>query len=217
MKKPLIGINCKLIPENGDVYYKLDRLYVEAIEKAGGVPALLPLFPARGFLRRLDGVLFTGGGDIHPARWGEKKHPKAVLLHPEKEESDVRTAHAALGADLPVLGICLGMQLLNVACGGSLHQHIEGHSDGARHEVGMEISRTREAVGRRPRVNSYHHQAVNRLGAGLRAVATSPDGIVEGIESSRHRWVVGVQWHPERIVDQREQMRLFRAFVAACL
>lgn len=216
MKRPLIGLNCKLVSENGDVYYKLDRLYVEAIAKAGGAPVLLPFFPSRAFLGRLDGVLFTGGGDIDPTRWGEKKHPKAVLLHPDKEASDLRTARAALAADLPVLGICLGMQLLNVAQGGSLHQHVEGHAGGVRHPVGVEDSRTREAVGPRPRVNSYHHQAVNRLGAGLGAVATSPDGLVEGIESGRHRWVVGVQWHPERDPDRREQMRLFRAFVAAC-
>lgn len=216
MNRPLVGLNCKLISENGDVYYKLDRLYVEAIRKAGGTPVLLPLFPPDELLRRLDGILFTGGGDINPVRWGEKKHPKAVLLHHDKEESDVRAARAALAADRPVLGICLGMQLINVACGGSLHQHIDGHSGGKRHEVGVEDSRMREAVGRRPRVNSYHHQAVNHLGAGLRATAASPDGIVEGIESDRHRWVVGVQWHPERIADQREQMRLFRAFVAAC-
>jgi len=220
VRRPWIGLNCKLIPEGNDFYYKLDHLYVKAIERAGGVPVLLPFFrktaDARAFVSRVDGLLFTGGSDINPARWNEKRHPQARLLHPEKEKSDFLLARAALAADRPILGICLGMQLLNVAFGGSLHQHVVGHGEGRRHEVDVCNGRTRETVGRRPEVNSYHHQAVNRAGKGLRVTALSPDGLVEGIESDRHRWVVGVQWHPERILDQREQLRLFRSFIDAC-
>lgn len=228
MRKPLIGITCKLIEDHGDLYYRLDRNYVESIEKAGGVPVIMPFFETRkeasSFLDRLDGVLFTGGADLHPSRWGEKKkHPKANLLVPEKEESDLLAAREALERDLPVLGICLGMQEINVASGGSLHQHIydlpdvRKHSGGAMH--GLELrgaSRMSDAVEKILTVNSYHHQAVKDPGKGMRITALSPDGIVEGIESDLHRWVVGVQWHPERISDRPEQMRLFKAFVSEC-
>jgi putative glutamine amidotransferase len=228
MRKPLIGITCKLIADGKDLYYRLDRNYVRSVEKAGAVPILMPFFASRkdaaAFLDRLDGVLFTGGADIHPSRWGEKKkHPKANLLVPEKEESDLLAAREALERDLPILGICLGMQELNVASGGSLHQHIydlpniRRHSDGARHGVELQgTSRTSDATGKVVEVNSYHHQAVRDVGRGMRVTALSPDGIIEGIESDLHRWVVGVQWHPERIADRPEQMRLFRAFVAEC-
>lgn len=228
MRKPLIGVTCKLVEDGGDLYYRLDRNYVKSVEKAGGIPVLMPFFETRAeassFLDRLDGVLFTGGADIHPSRWGEKKkHPKASLLVPEKEESDLLAAREALERDLPILGICLGMQELNVASGGSLNQHIYDlprilkHSKGALH--GLELqgsSRLTEASGRIVEVNSYHHQAVDRVGKGMRTTAISPDGIVEGIESDLHRWVVGVQWHPERISDRPEQMRLFKAFVSEC-
>ena len=111
---------------------------------------------------------------------------------------------------------------MNVALGGSLHQHvcdlpgIAPHGDGAEHPVEMAgSSRTRDAMGAAPRVNSWHHQAVNRPGAGFAITARAPDGIIEGMESERHRWVVGVQWHPERIAERPEQSRLLAAFVAA--
>lgn len=224
MKRPLIGINCRLRKEGKDLFYRLDRHYVKAVEKAGGEPLLLPFFDGAGraakFLDRIDGLLLTGGTDPDPARWGEKPHPKMEPLLPEKEESDFRLARAALRKDLPILGICYGMQLLSIARGGSLHQHIgdipgaRGHGNGCRHDVEMVgTSRTRDLVGRRRRVNSWHHQSVHRPGRGFRVTGVSPDGIIEGLESDRHRWVVGVQWHPERMTDRREQGALFRALV----
>lgn len=217
--RPLIGINCKLVAEDGDTYWKLDRLYPDAIRKAGGEFLILPFVrtkaEAAAWLDRVDGVLFTGGADIDPARWGEKKHPKAKLLHPEKEASDFFYAEETLRRDAPALCICLGIQLLNVALRGSLHQHIgETHRD-ARHPVEVADSKLADILGtKRPTVNSYHHQALNRVGAGLRVTAASPDGVIEGTESDSHRFVVAVQWHPERITDQREQLALFRALVA---
>ncbi len=225
MSRPFIGLNCKLVPDgDGDVYYTLDRLYVQAVRRGGGIPVLLPLFDsdeeARLYLERVDGVLLTGGGDIDPARWGEPKHPESNLLLPEKEESDLRLARASVERDLPVLGICLGMQILNVACGGSLHQHVNDlpgvgeHRGGRMHEVEMlGDSHVREAVGARPAVNSFHHQAVRGKGEGLRIIARSPDGLIEGIEHDSRRFAAGVQWHPERMTDEG---RLFRAFVDAC-
>ena len=226
MKKPLVGINTKLVPDGDDLYHKLDTNYVRAVERAGGTPVIMPLFrstsDARAYLERLDGVVFTGGPDLDPKRWGEPKHPKAELLHPAREASDFAALKAALALDLPVLAICCGAQELNVALGGSLHQHVydlpgvKAHSDGAVHEVAMKESKTADILGtRRPSVNSYHHQACARIGRGLAVTCESPDGLVEGVESLRHRWVVGVQWHPERMGDDRRQRRLFSALVDA--
>jgi len=225
-RKPAIGINTKLVSDGDDLYLKLDRNYIRAVERAGGVPVVMPPFrtgsDARAYLERLDGVVFTGGPDLNPKRWGEPKHPKAELLHPDRETSDFAALKASLALDLPVLAICCGCQQLNVALGGSLHQHVydlpgvKAHSDGTSHEVAVDASKTRDILGSpRPSVNSYHHQACNKIGRGLAVTALSPDGLVEGVESLRHRWVVGVQWHPERMADDRRQRRLFHALVDA--
>lgn len=216
-KRPLVGLTAKLAADNGDTYYKLDRNYVEAVLAAGGEPIILPFAgrkpEAARWLDRVAGVVFTGGPDINPVRWSEPLHPKASLMHADKETSDFLYAGEALRRDLPVLAICLGCQEINVALGGSLHQHIEGHDGGKEHGVEVAESKLRDLVGRSPAVNSYHHQAINRLGRGLKVTART-DGVIEAIESKKHRWVVGVQWHPERIASRPEQKKLFRAFVA---
>jgi gamma-glutamyl-gamma-aminobutyrate hydrolase PuuD len=226
-RRPLIGIGCNLLrEEDGDTYYNLDRAYVKSVLQAGGTPILMPFFrtaaEARAFLGRLDGVVFTGGRDISPARWRERRHPKTKTLHPERESSDFLALRGALARDMPLLAVCCGCQELNVALGGSLHQHIDDlpgvrkHTEGARHPVELASgSRLREIVGApRPTVNSYHHQACRDLGRGLSLVASSPDGLVEGIESARHRFAVGVQWHPEAMPGDPRQQALFRALVA---
>ena len=226
MKKPLIGINCKMVGDGADTYYKLDRSYVRSVERAGGVPLLMPAFKtaadARGFLDLLDGVLFTGGPDINPCRWNAKRHRKTDLMSDERETSDFLALRETLRRDLPALCICCGHQELNVALGGSLHQHVgdlpdvDPHAEGARHPVGIfSANRLRDIVGAaHPTVNSWHHQAIDRLGRGLTITAVSEDGLVEGIESARHRFMVGVQWHPERMQDDRRQQNLFRALVS---
>jgi len=219
MKRPLIGLNCKLTPEKGDAYWKLDRHYPDAVRKAGGDVLVLPFVmskaEASAWLDRVTGVVFTGGPDINPGRWGEKTHPKTELLAPEKETSDFLYAAEALRRDLPVFGICLGSQLMNVAMGGSLHQHIGEEHRKSRHEVEVVDSKLSDILRtKRPTVNSFHHQAVNHLAKNLRVTASSPDGVIEATESDTHRWVVNVQWHPERIVEQREQLALFKALVS---
>ncbi len=224
-RKPRIGIGCKLVEEKGDVYFKLDRNYVRSVDRAGGTPLLMPFFAdaaaARAFLETLDGVLFTGGPDINPCRWNAKPHPKTQLIHPEREKSDFLALGEALRRDLPTLAICCGCQELNVVLGGSLHQHVtelpgvKKHSGGVLHEIELAPSKTRDILGAaRPVVNSWHHQACERLGRGLVRTAASPDGLVEGLESQRHRFVLGVQWHPERMQDERRQRALFGAFVS---
>jgi gamma-glutamyl-gamma-aminobutyrate hydrolase PuuD len=225
-KKPLIGINCKIIVDKPDEYYKLDRNYVRSIERAGGFPVIMPAFrnaaDMRTFLDRLDAVLFTGGPDINPCRFKERKHPKADLMHDDREKSDFLALREALRRDLPTLCICCGHQELNVALGGSLHQHVydlpgvKQHSEGATHRVALGgVSMTRDIVGvPDPLVNSWHHQAIHKLGRGLVVTAESPDGLVEGVESLDHRFMIGVQWHPERMQDDARQQALFRALVA---
>ena len=226
MKRPLIGINCKIITDAGDTYYKLDRNYVRSIERAGGFPVIMPAMKTppdvRSFLDRVDGFLFTGGPDINPCRWKQPKHRKSELMHEDREKSDFLALKEVLKRNLPTLCICCGHQELNVALGGSLHQHVDDlpdvdkHNDGATHPVRIfGGNRLRGIVGKdHPRVNSWHHQAIDRLGRGLTITAVGDDGIIEGIESDAHRFMVGVQWHPERMQDDARQQNLFRALVA---
>lgn len=226
MKRPLIGINCKIITDDGDSYYKLDRNYVRSVERAGGEPLIMPAFrgPAetRTFLDRLDGVLFTGGPDINPCRWKERMHRKTEIMHEDREKSDFMALKEVLKRNLPALCICCGHQELNVALGGSLHQHIgdlpdtDKHAGGTSHSVRVfGGNRLREILGTdHPKVNSWHHQAINEIGSDLKITAVSDDGIIEGVESESHRFMVGVQWHPERMQDDRRQQNLFRALVA---
>ncbi|HXG59930.1 MAG TPA: gamma-glutamyl-gamma-aminobutyrate hydrolase family protein [Planctomycetota bacterium] len=225
-RRPLIGINCKLTTSEGDPTYALDRLYVDAVWKAGGTPLLMPFFRSRreasDFLERLDGVLMTGGPDVNPRRWGEAPHPKTRLLHPDREKSDFWVLEEVLRRDLPLLAVCCACQELNVALGGSLHQHlpdlpgVRRHAGGVRHPVDVTPgSKLREILGgSHTGVNSWHHQACREIGRGLSVAAYAPDGVVEAVESSRHRFVVGVQWHPERMSGDRRQRALFRALVA---
>jgi len=225
-KKPIIGINCKIISDTGDSYYKLDRNYVRSVQRAGGLPIMMPALqsPAeiRAFLDRVDGFLFTGGPDINPGRWKEKPHPRTDLMHEDREHCDFLSLREVLRRDLPTLCICCGHQELNVALGGSLHDHVtdlpgvKNHSEGAIHPVAMSgVSMTRDIVGvPKPTVNSWHHQAIHTLGRGLVVTAESPDGLIEGVESLEHRFVIGVQWHPERMQDDARQQSLFRALVA---
>lgn len=225
-RPPRIGISGSLADEGGHERYRLDLHYLRAVERAGGRPVPMPFFrskaEARDFLEILDGAIFSGGADIHPRRWGEPVHPRVTLLHPDRERSDFLAIGEALRRDLPLLGICCGCQELNVALGGSILQHlpdIEGvrrHSGGVRHLVGIaEGSRLRKILGApRLRVNSFHHQACGRLGKGLYAAGIGTDATIEAIESARHRFAIGVQWHPERMPSDRRQQAIFRALVA---
>lgn len=216
---PLIGIATTTHPN-----------YLRALRKAGGIPVVLPDTEADeaaidGYLARLDGLLLPGGADIPPAEYGEEPHETVVEL----DEDRYRFEKALAGAwiertDKPLLGICLGGQWINVVNGGSLVQDIPSefgisHRD-REHPVSLEAdSRLAEILGRSSvEVNSSHHQAVKRLGDGLRIVARCPDGVVEATEGADpDRFLVGVQWHPERLVDDRpEQKRIFEAFVEAC-
>lgn len=224
--RPLIGINCEIdAPPGKSPKAQLDQRYVEAVEKAGGIPVLLS--PLKGekevgeILSRLDGLVLSGGDDLDPNLYGEREvHPKSTLLPKEKESFDLALAREAMKRGVPTLGICYGMQLLSVASGGTLHQHIPdavpmaGEHRKVNHSVQVEPgSKLAEIVGRENlSVHSSHHQAVHDPGRDWKTVAVSEDGIIEAIESNARSFAIGVQWHPER---DPQTPSLFRALVEA--
>lgn len=222
MKKPLIGVAGGYLEKNGEAVYRTNADYLKAILRAGGLPVILPLGEL-GALDRVDALLLTGGRDVDPRRYGQRKHRRTALLPRERELSDLSLCRAAIERDLPLLAICLGVQELNVVRGGSLYQHL-GDLDGVnpahrkgkgRHSVAVG-GRLRDILGAgRAAVNSFHHQAISDLGAGLVRTATADDGIAEAVELPGKRFAVGVQWHPERMGDDARQRRLFAAFVGA--
>lgn len=224
MKPPRIGITVLLRDSTG---YKN---YVQRVREAGGEPVqLAPGDPGSATeLDQLDGLLLTGGGDVDPARYGAERHPETDGIHPDLDDLEVRLVQAARERELPILAICRGHQLLNVALGGQLHQHIDGDHHRAHtsegypsrfHQVRIESgSRLGSLLGTDDlEVNSRHHQAVlpETIAPGLRATAFSPDGLIEAMESSDGSWVTSVQWHPEREEVIERCLPLFEDFVRA--
>jgi putative glutamine amidotransferase len=202
----------------------LGLTYMRAIELAGGVPVVLPPLEAGAMstlLTRLDGVCLSGGPDIDPHGYGEEERdPQLGTTEPTLDGYELALAQLADAHGVPVLGICRGVQTLNVARGGTLHQHIDGHrqSEPGRvttHSVRIEPgSRLADVMGAaEAAVNSFHHQAADRLGQGLRAVAWAADGTVEGLEGDGPTLYLGVQWHAESLTDRPEQLALFRELV----
>jgi putative glutamine amidotransferase len=219
----------------GSTFFLPER-YCRALEQAGGAPVILSPTTSRSVairvLDRLDGLLISGGNfDIHPSLYGEKPIKGLGQIKAERTKFELKLARVALKKDLPLLGICGGAQAINVALGGTLYQDIatqltesiEHQQSRKRHVGGHRIqirSGTRLAkILRRPflEVNTTHHQAVKRLGTGLVINATAEDGLIEGIESSRHSFVLGVQWHPEALAPKSlDQRKIFSFFVEAC-
>jgi len=236
MAKPLIGIGPNIRPtrNRGDAYFLLAS-YVELVSRSGAMPAILPLVStleeAREAVGRLDGLLLTGGKDLEPTRYGQTaRHPDS-LGSPARNVSDLYFARAAQERGTPTLGICLGIQVMNVEFGGTLLQHIpedlpgalgdeeedEEESETPEHAVALEAGTLLarilgEGTGV---VNSFHHQSVDRVAPGFRVAARSPDGVIEAIERTDHPFYVGIQWHPERMPDAPSTRRLMGAFLDA--
>ena len=224
--RPLIGLTVGPVRHgDGLDYAQLRMTYVQAIEAAGGLPVLVAPTSSQSLLvdllKRLDGLVLPGGADIDPAAYGEAMDGS----QPPNRALDLLELSAAAWAvehDLPTLGICRGQQVLNVALGGSLVQHMDGHApegprDWLHHRIhALPGSRLADVLGGTDfEVNSHHHQAVRRPGAGVVPVAWAEDGTIEGIECPKHRWVVAVQFHPEDLLHHAASQRLFAAFIEA--
>jgi putative glutamine amidotransferase len=238
--RPLIGITAfetqHIQPPHLELY-ALGRRYAQAIEAVGGVPVILPPGlgedSARQIFDRFDGLLLSGGGDIDPAIYGEPPHVALWGLNADRDQTEMELVRWAAQQQKPLLGICRGIQVMNVALGGSLIQDIPSEVPDAlehsfddtvvprehlAHPVKIDAaSRLQGIIGAEiAQVNSWHHQAIKRLAADLQIVARSPDGIVEAVEIPGHRFALGVQWHPEWLYDKQPEMkRLFGALVQA--
>jgi putative glutamine amidotransferase len=212
----------------------LGLTYLRAIEASGGLPVVMPpleLEAIEPLLGRLSGICLSGGPDLDPETYEERPHPELGPIEPDLDRFELELARQADERGLPILAICRGMQAFNVARGGSLHQHLPDRpgvtidhrqrepGDQAVHDVTVAAgSRLARLMGcRAAPVNSFHHQAVHRIGNGLRAVAWSPDGVVEGVEAPAREFAVGVQWHAESLAARREQANLFRGLVDASM
>lgn len=235
--KPVIGVTTygrfeqRMKSTHYDSFYVLPADYALAVRRAGGIPLYLPpgedLFPA--VLDRLDGIMFTGGADIVPTHYGgDATHPELTDLDPERDEAELTGIRAAIKReDMPILCICRGFQLLNVALGGTLVEHVPdlGNGDMHRDETGLwalhaaELepgdSKTAAVLGTSsPLGTSGHHQALKTVAGPLTVTARAADGVVEAVEHVNHPWCLGVQWHPEVTAgDDPVQQNLFDALV----
>jgi putative glutamine amidotransferase len=227
---PLIGITTVRAVDGGRTVDRLSASYIEAVQTAGGIPVLLPNIADPSVLAHLDGLIISGGGDFDPATFGAENHGTHLDgVNPDRDATELRLLREA-PPELPILGICRGIQALAVAFGGSLIQDIPTAVESPlRHQQGEGRAVTTHTVDVKPgsqlaailgavnlSVNSFHHQAVDSVPHGFRAVAWAPDGIIEGLEALDRPFCVGVQWHPEDLVAGEEHARrLFGALVAA--
>jgi putative glutamine amidotransferase len=229
----LIGISCYLEPASFGVWHTvaalIPRSYVNGVVVAGGTPVLLPPGGSWdvGLVSRLDGLVLAGGADIDPARYGQTPLETTGEPRQPRDSVEFELFEAARQVGLPVLGVCRGMQVINIALGGNLNQHVpdlvgnSGHrpEPGVFGVVDVKVaagSRLAGILGEELFVSCHHHQGVDRLGAGLVPVAWSDDGLVEAIELPGEQFLVGVQWHPEEYTAvQGPDHRLFEALVAA--
>ena len=242
-RRPVIGIATQTLPAvagERQACWLMGHSYVEELRKVGAIPWLIPLVPhdpdtLREIFERLDGVFITGGVDVDPASYGEAKSPLCGATDPDRDAVEIALLRHALDRKLPVFAVCRGIQILNVACGGTLYQDVAAQVPAAlkhdffptpeqpsrkylAHDVtvkpGSRLGHIlREAV---VPVNSMHHQAIKTLAPNLAPTAYAPDGIIEGVEGADGPYLVAVQWHPEELTDSHPGMaRLFTSFVEA--
>ena len=216
MARPIIGISCNVKEENGKTFFIVHSAYVNSVKEAGGVPFLIPHIPelAANALDALDGVLLTGGDDIDMRDFGQALHAKADLMPPLRQSGEFALLRALdQRPTLPVLGICLGMQLMGVHNGCPLIQHLHDViADGDRH-VGNKIHSITGSIGS-GQVTSSHHQALASAGP-FETLALSDDGVLEAIRLANRSFYVGVQWHPERTQDQKLGLGIIEKLVNA--
>lgn len=223
---PRIGITTYLEPARYGVWDQesavLPRTYVDGVAMAGGVPVLLPPVGV-STVAGLDGLVLAGGADVDPSQYGQPAHPRTAGTRPARDAFERGLLAAALAAHVPVLGVCRGVQMLNVAFGGTLVQHVPdvvGHEDhqpapaqfGSNQVKLTAGTKVAAILGETVTVQCYHHQSIGELADGLTAVGWHDDGTVEAVEAPGDDFVLGVQWHPEETLDD---LRLFQALVAA--
>ena len=237
--RPIIGIPCHagLRAETERPIYYNNRTYIHAVERAGGVPILIPIFDdldeLETLLPRLDGLLLSGGIDVDPSNYDEEPHPLLSETNPKLDTLELTMARWAFDENMPTLGICRGMQVLNVSLGGSLYQDLGAlYPNSMRHAlwdlprttIGHSIhvesgSRMEQILGTSElHANSLHHQAVKTPGKGVRVSGRAEDGVAELIEVPGHRFMMGVQCHPEELyANDAAWASLFSAFIGACV
>lgn len=229
-RAPLIGITTHSRNAANEVV--LPGTYIDAVESVGGNPILLPPNQAHleSLLDVLDGVIFSGGGDIHPIHYNGEDHPTIYGVDDDRDTFEIALAKLALMRKIPVLGICRGMQILTVATGGNLIPHVpEVYGDAIEHRLdnprrpipheidvlpGSELVNLLGAL--RLDIVSWHHQAVRTASSAWKLAAISSDGVTEAIEHVSHPWAIGLQWHPELSMGNPAHQRFFRLFVQAC-
>ncbi|MDI6744709.1 MAG: gamma-glutamyl-gamma-aminobutyrate hydrolase family protein [Thermodesulfovibrionales bacterium] len=215
--RPIIGITADI----EDNRLKLNRDYAEAVENAGACPILLaPFRNAADIALRIDGILVSGGSDLHPSYYNEDVNYEIKIVEGDRSDFEFAIIHEIIKLRKPVLGICYGMQLINVAFGGSLYQDIRHQVPAAiEHREGyhtIKVGDNKLIDKGEFKVNSFHHQAVRVIGQRLNAIAFSADGIIEAVCSEDYPFLLGVQWHPERMQDRLSE-KIFRVFAEAAI
>lgn len=236
MTPPLIGIiPSRRTDADGATSVNLPETYIQAIVSAGGAPVVIPLGLDEDTLRsiasRLDGLLFSGGGDVHPERYGSVMHTAVHSIDTDRDRVELFLLQETIKQQTPFLGICRGLQVINVGLGGTLYEDIlDQHPNAIDHrsqpgkprhylahpvEVVLESQLGRILGAQKVEVNSLHHQGIRRLAPGLRSTATAPDGIIEAFELPDYPFGLAVQWHPECLPDHPAMRRIFQAFIQA--
>lgn len=244
--KPVIGITCNYDIKDevglvshmgiaGQKWHFIADNYIECVERAGGIPLLIPICASietvKQMVSMMDGILISGGHDVNPQEYGQNAKGYCGTIIPARDRQDVELTKYVLNeTDKPILGICRGIQIINVATGGTLYQDLEIEGgfqhhftdmyplNAITHEVTIKPgTRLHSIYGKEEMgVNSFHHQAVKDLGEGFTSTAVSVDGVTEAIEMEGSRFVAATQWHPEMMYDSEEQFQIFQAFVNAC-
>lgn len=234
--KPIIGVTQSVTTD--ERFYQVSRNNLHAIERAGGIPIVLSYLTDSRMLRKvadlIDGLYLTGGDDIDPIHFGEEPHPRLGSYFPERDVFELELTKVMLGKNKPILGVCKGAQILNIAAGGDMYQDIYSQIEEAliqhsqlspnyvgSHEVSVKLDSLMYRIVEMDeiRVNSFHHQANRKVGKGFIVSGKSSDGVIEVIESVLHRFALGVQWHPEMLAvggADEVSRKVFAAFIEAC-
>lgn len=231
--KPIIGITVPNQVRSKKVYSVINNDYIKSVQKAGGIPVLIPINnnieSVRTYSKKIDGIIFTGGEDISPLLYDENPLKEVLYISEERDNFELELFKEAHEKNIPILGICRGLQLINVALGGNLYQDINFQIPGSYGHMprytlrsnlyhSVEIEKDTKLFdifkGRDLKVNSFHHQGIKKLGENLKAAAVSSDGIIEAIEAENEKFLIAVQWHPENLVEKHcEFLKLFEALI----